>query len=89
MKRFLHSRFYKKKVFLFYSLLFIFAGNVEKSFAQPANDDICSASALPTDGTCLTGQTNFNATSDYYGGCIQPEISRFGTVLLSQHQMII
>ncbi|MFH0867465.1 MAG: hypothetical protein V1904_14830 [Bacteroidota bacterium] len=38
----------------------------------PANDDICDATTLSLDGTCLTGQTNVEATSDYYGGCTQP-----------------
>lgn len=38
--------------------------------APPANDAICSANTLPIDGTCLNGQTNIQATADYYGGCV-------------------
>lgn len=39
--------------------------------AAPVNDDICSATSVAVDGTCLNGQTNDGAGSDYYGGCIQ------------------
>ncbi|MEA3449124.1 MAG: hypothetical protein U9Q98_11870, partial [Bacteroidota bacterium] len=38
--------------------------------AAPANDDICSASALPMDGSCINDETNIQSTSDYFGGCI-------------------
>jgi len=87
MKQIEHEKYLKHTLCSFITTcMLLFCG---LTFAQPANDDICSATVLPTDGTCLTAQTNVDATSDYYGGCIQPEISRFGTVLLSQHQMII
>lgn len=47
----------------------------EYAMAQPANDvlydGICHATFVPVNGTCVNGQTNFQATSDYYGGCIQ------------------
>ena len=43
-------------------------------FAQPANDDICSATPInPTGGgACIAGETNVAATSDFYGGCVPP-----------------
>jgi hypothetical protein len=38
--------------------------------AAPANDAICSAISLAVNGACQNGQTNIDATSDYYGGCV-------------------
>ncbi|PKP23116.1 MAG: hypothetical protein CVU05_00900 [Bacteroidetes bacterium HGW-Bacteroidetes-21] len=38
--------------------------------AAPANDAICSATTIAVNGTCLDNQTNIDATSDYYGGCV-------------------
>lgn len=39
--------------------------------AAPGNDNICSAYVVPTDGTCTTSSGNTDATTDYYGGCVQ------------------
>lgn len=43
-----------------------------RSKAPPVNDDICSATTIPAplNGNCVTGQTNIDATGDYYGGCV-------------------
>ncbi len=40
------------------------------SKAPPGNDDICSSTTLPIDGTCLDNETNVQSGSDYFGGCI-------------------
>lgn len=38
--------------------------------APPANDDICSATTLPIDGSCVDDETNVQSGGDYFGGCI-------------------
>jgi hypothetical protein len=40
----------------------------QMGYAQPGNDDVCSATALPVDGTCVSAQTNLAATADAYVG---------------------
>ncbi|MBN2777126.1 MAG: hypothetical protein JXR36_05765 [Bacteroidales bacterium] len=40
------------------------------SKAAPPNDDICSATTLPIDGSCVNDETNSESNSDYFGGCI-------------------
>jgi len=62
-----------KKVLLLSALAatLVFFTTVQVSYAAaPANDDICSAVALPLTGVCVTTQTNVDATADYYGGCV-------------------
>ena len=40
------------------------------SKAAPPNADICSATTLPIDGSCVNDETNSESNSDYFGGCI-------------------
>ncbi|MES2836568.1 MAG: hypothetical protein V4667_03515 [Bacteroidota bacterium] len=46
--------------------------SIDCSVTTLTNDGACGAIALPTNGTCLTGQTNVCATPDTYGGCVTP-----------------
>ncbi len=38
--------------------------------AAPENDNICDATSLPINGSCINDETNNSSTSDYFGGCI-------------------
>ena len=40
----------------------------QRGYAQPGNDNVCSATTLPVDGTCVSAQTNLAATADSYVG---------------------
>ena len=62
-----------KKLYLILILSFFFIGSVNILLnAQPANDDICSATSIAINGggQCITGDSNIAATPDYYGGCV-------------------
>ncbi len=47
--------------------------SVDPCFASgsPINDTLCGAQTIPTNGTCLTGQTNVcSNNSEHFGGCM-------------------